>query len=239
VRHHPILALTSLALTSLALTFAAACRPPPYADKPAAADSGATGARKAATAAAAGGAAATLTGAAGKVAEKAGKVAEKAESAAAETGRVAERLVGKAERAEKAVAEKIGDVLERDPYGEGSIRVTRRSAAPEGYTIKGDKDTMRYFTLESPQYASIEAEVWFANEASAQAAGFLRWDAAAGDAPADTGAAAATTVVTGGDTDPVQTRAVITGGDTDASATAARIVDTSGPDRPGKGGAGR
>ena len=41
MRHHPIRTLPSLALTSLALTFAAAaCRQPPYADKPARVDSG-------------------------------------------------------------------------------------------------------------------------------------------------------------------------------------------------------
>ena len=68
-------------------------------------------------------------------------------------------------------------VLEKEPYGAGSTRVSARSAAPAGYTVKGDKDTGRYFTLDSPEYAAIEAEVWFANEASAAKAGFLRWDA--------------------------------------------------------------
>jgi uncharacterized membrane protein ArfC len=74
--------------------------------------------------------------------------------------------------------EDVEDVLEREPYGVGSIRVSARTAAPAGYTIKGDKDTGRYFTVDSPQYASIGAEVWFANEESAEKAGFVRWDAA-------------------------------------------------------------
>ena len=77
---------------------------------------------------------------------------------------------------------KADHVLEKEPYGAGSIRVSARDAAPAGYTIKGDKDTGRYFTLDSPECATIEAEVWFADEASAAKAGFMRWDAE-GDEP--------------------------------------------------------
>ena len=101
--------------------------------------------------------------------------------AAAATGTAA-TLSGAAD----SVAEKVDSVLEKDPYGSGSIRVSSRTAAPLGYTIKGDKDTMRYFTAESPDYEAIEAEVWFANEASAEAAGFLRWDGKGGAASATT-----------------------------------------------------
>lgn len=79
------------------------------------------------------------------------------------------------------------DVLEVGPYGQGSIRVTRRILGPAGYTVKGDKDTGRYFTSDSPDYETTESELWFSNEASAQKAGFLRWDA---DADHDPGRAA-------------------------------------------------
>ncbi len=68
-------------------------------------------------------------------------------------------------------------ILEKEPYGAGSIRVSARAQAPDGYTVKGDKDTGCYFTPDSPQYAATEAEVWFANEDSAAKAGFLHWDA--------------------------------------------------------------
>ncbi len=84
-----------------------------------------------------------------------------------------EKTVETAARDIVAVAD---DILEREPYGVGSIRVSARAAAPVGYTIKGDKDTGRYFTPDGPQYAEIEAEVWFADEESAAKAGFLRWD---------------------------------------------------------------
>jgi uncharacterized protein with LGFP repeats len=72
---------------------------------------------------------------------------------------------------------KVDRVVEKEPYGAGSIRVSARAQAPDGYTIKGDKDTGCYFTPDSPQYAATEAEVWFANEDSAVKAGFLHWDA--------------------------------------------------------------
>ena len=83
--------------------------------------------------------------------------------------------------AEKAAAKVqkaavISNVLEHDPYGAGSIRVTSRFVAPEGYAVKGDKDTGRYFTVDSPEYGDVTAEVWFFDEATARAAGFDKWD---------------------------------------------------------------
>jgi hypothetical protein len=106
-----------------------------------------------------------------------------ATAAAATAVKVATKAVAAAEQVETKIDKietKIDKVLEKEPYGAGSIRVSARTAAPVGYTIKGDKDTGRYFTLDSPDYAAIEAEVWFADERSAQKAGFLRWDAKGG-----------------------------------------------------------
>mgnify|MGYP001220302493 CR=1 FL=1 len=108
--------------------------------------------------------AAKLTAPAEKVAEKVAAKVEKVEKAA-------ESKV----QAAKVQTAKIQNVLEHDPYGEGSIRVVSRFAAPEGYVIKGDKDTGRYFTVDSPEYGDVEAEVWFADEESAKKAGFLHW----------------------------------------------------------------
>jgi hypothetical protein len=147
-----------------------------------------------------------------------------AATAAVATGAVAKKVV---EKVEKVVHDKIDDVLERDPYGAGSIRVTARSAAPAGYTIKGDKDTGRYFTLDSPDYEAIEAEVWFANEASAEKAGFLRWDAEAGTHPVDPGADAAKAIITGGTTTPESAAVVVTGGTTIPAGTSAVILEGS------------
>jgi hypothetical protein len=121
-----------------------------------------------------------------------------ATAAAATAGKVATKAVAAAEQVEKKIDKvetKIDKVLEKEPYGAGSIRVSARTAAPVGYTIKGDKDTGLYFTLDSPEYAEIEAEVWFADERSAQKAGFLRWDAK-GDKNAPVPAAESAAVIT-------------------------------------------
>ncbi len=59
-----------------------------------------------------------------------------------------------------------------------SVRVTKSVEAPKSeYLVKGDEDTMRYFTVDSPDYEKVGAEVWFRDEASAERAGFLRWSA--------------------------------------------------------------
>ena len=144
-----------------------------------------------------------------------------AATAAVATGAVAKKVV------EKVVHDKIDDVLERDPYGSGSIRVTARSAAPAGYTIKGDRDTGRYFTMGSPDYEAIEAEVWFANEPSAEKAGFLRWDAKAGTHPVDPGADAAKIIITGGATTSESAAVVVTGGTTIPAGTSAIVHESS------------
>ncbi|WP_243841484.1 hypothetical protein [Mycobacterium sp. DL592] len=64
-----------------------------------------------------------------------------------------------------------------EPYGTGSIRLAAGAAAPSGFDIKGNEDSMLYHTVESPWYKQTIAEVWFADEPTAQAAGFTRWDA--------------------------------------------------------------
>ena len=69
-------------------------------------------------------------------------------------------------------------LVKDEPYGTGSVRVSKTVAPPRTeYLVKGDEDTMRYFTVESPDYERVEAEVWFQDAASAERAGFLRWDA--------------------------------------------------------------
>ena len=57
-----------------------------------------------------------------------------------------------------------------DPLPDGSM--------PVGYPIKGNADSMLYHTEESPSYRQTKAEVWFATEAAAKAAGFRHWDPA-------------------------------------------------------------
>jgi len=47
-------------------------------------------------------------------------------------------------------------------------------SAPEGFTIKGNENSMKYHTTESPWYEQTVAEVCFKTEADAEAAGFAK-----------------------------------------------------------------
>jgi large subunit ribosomal protein L17 len=58
------------------------------------------------------------------------------------------------------------------PYGEGSAAPLADGGAPEGFDIKGNTDSMKYHTPESPWYDQTVAEVWFATQEAAEAAGF-------------------------------------------------------------------
>ncbi|WP_246956668.1 50S ribosomal protein L4 [Brachybacterium sp. Marseille-Q7125] len=80
----------------------------------------------------------------------------------------AETTAEKAPKAEKKADEKV-----ESPYGEGSAAALADGSAPEGYTIKGNADSMKYHTEDSPWYGRTKAEVWFATEEAAQAAGFV------------------------------------------------------------------
>jgi len=77
------------------------------------------------------------------------------------------------------------------PYGAGSAAPLEDGAAPEGFTVKGNADSMMYHTTESRWYEQTIAEVWFVDAATAEAAGFTapgaaaHDDEAAADAPAD------------------------------------------------------
>lgn len=61
-------------------------------------------------------------------------------------------------------------------YGAGSALPAGNGFGPEGWTIKGNIDSMLFHTRESPGFSRMRPAVWFEDEASAEAAGFLRWD---------------------------------------------------------------
>lgn len=60
------------------------------------------------------------------------------------------------------------------PYGPGSKAPLKSGNAPKGHEIKGNADSMKYHTADSPWYEQTVAEVWFDTEESAQAAGFTK-----------------------------------------------------------------
>ncbi len=61
---------------------------------------------------------------------------------------------------------------EEAPYGEGSHAATEDGTQPEGFPIKGNESSKLYHVPGSPFYERTAAEVWFAGEDAAQAAGF-------------------------------------------------------------------
>lgn len=75
-----------------------------------------------------------------------------------------------------AAAKFTGGKAGKEPYGSGSLRLAAGASAPSGYTIKGNEDSMLYHTPDSPSYKQTIAELWFRDEATAERAGFTRWD---------------------------------------------------------------
>ncbi|NKE09558.1 MULTISPECIES: 50S ribosomal protein L17 [Kocuria] len=61
--------------------------------------------------------------------------------------------------------------VEADEFA-GSAKPLESGDAPEGFTIKGNKQSMKYHVPGSRWYASTKAEVWFDTKANAEASGF-------------------------------------------------------------------
>ncbi|KQY64553.1 sunset domain-containing protein [Nocardioides sp. Root140] len=68
-------------------------------------------------------------------------------------------------------------------HGPGSADPLDGGASPGGaFSIKGNADSMKFHTEESPYFGRTVAEVWFDSEDAARGAGFVRWDEKSGDA---------------------------------------------------------
>lgn len=63
-------------------------------------------------------------------------------------------------------------VVEETSFGPGSAKALADGSAPEGYTIKGNADSMLYHVAGSRYYDSTVAEIWFDSTESAEKAGF-------------------------------------------------------------------
>lgn len=86
---------------------------------------------------------------------------------------VANELVAEKPKAPEAPATGV------DPseYGAGSALPGPDGSGPRGWTVKGNADSMLYYTAEAHGFARAAADVWFESEDAASAAGFTRWDA--------------------------------------------------------------
>ncbi len=85
-----------------------------------------------------------------------------ADTEAIETGEVESAEVDSAEVDDEA------------PYGPGSHAALEDDEEPEGFAIKGNADSMLYHVPGSRSYKQTKAEVWFATEEDAEAAGFSK-----------------------------------------------------------------
>jgi ribosomal protein S2 len=83
-----------------------------------------------------------------------------------------------AEEAPEAPAEvaPVAAVAEGE-YGADSAAPLEDGSAPEGFEVKGNKDSMKFHAPTSPWYARTQAEVWFRTAEAAEAAGFANAEA--------------------------------------------------------------
>jgi large subunit ribosomal protein L17 len=85
---------------------------------------------------------------------------------AAPAAEVVEAPVEVVETEVATVADVDGNADVAEPLEDGS--------APEGFEIKGNKDSMKFHTPASQWYDQTVAEVWFRTEEAAEAAGFVK-----------------------------------------------------------------
>ncbi|MCI9888086.1 50S ribosomal protein L17 [Micrococcales bacterium 31B] len=97
--------------------------------------------------------------------------------------------VAEATAATKKAAETVAPVAApaaaEGPYGAGSAAPLEDGSAPEGFDIKGNADSMKFHTTESPWYKQTVAEVWFNSIEAAEAAGFVNAKAPKAEAAAE------------------------------------------------------
>jgi hypothetical protein len=60
-------------------------------------------------------------------------------------------------------------------YGEGSADAVPHQGPPDGFTIKGNAQSMLFHTPDSPYYGRTKPEVWFRTESDAERAGFTKY----------------------------------------------------------------
>lgn len=59
----------------------------------------------------------------------------------------------------------------------GSAAPTPDGSAPTpDYTVKGSLESMRFHTIESPDFSYTPAEIWFRTATDAESAGFTAWN---------------------------------------------------------------
>jgi large subunit ribosomal protein L4 len=98
--------------------------------------------------------------------------AKVATTAPAQKASKAPAPVEKAEPTADEPAAEAAAAADEMPYGPGSHAPLEDDEQPDGFPIKGNADSMLYHVPGSRFYNQTKAEVWFATEADAEAAGF-------------------------------------------------------------------
>ena len=97
-----------------------------------------------------------------------------ADTEAIETGEVESAEVDEDTDEDTADQDTADEVDDEAPYGPGSHAALEDDEQPEGFAIKGNADSMLYHVPGSRSYNQTKAEVWFATEEDAEAAGFSK-----------------------------------------------------------------
>ncbi|TDO52586.1 hypothetical protein EV643_102425 [Kribbella sp. VKM Ac-2527] len=86
-------------------------------------------------------------------------------------------IEGDGEPADEVQAVAAVDVREvpAGRFGPGSADAVAHQGPPDGFTIKGNAQSMLFHTPDSPYYGRTKPEVWFRTEADAENAGFTKY----------------------------------------------------------------
>ena len=99
--------------------------------------------------------------------------AETATEAPAEVATEIKPLAAEVATEAPAEAETATEAPAEGEFGADSAPATEDGSAPEGFEVKGNKDSMKFHAPSSPWYDRTKAEVWFRTAEAAEAAGFV------------------------------------------------------------------
>lgn len=101
------------------------------------------------------------------------KAVVKGAELAAKRAAASEKPVDESKPAPLAEVEVVEEAPEA-PYGEGSAAALPDDSQPDGFPIKGNKDSMKFHEPDGQWFEQTVAEVWFKTAADAEAAGFVK-----------------------------------------------------------------
>jgi large subunit ribosomal protein L17 len=99
---------------------------------------------------------------------------KEAEAATKRAAKDAKKADKKAEEAKAAEVEATEATEAAAVEFEGGAAPLEDGSAPEGYTVKGNADSMKYHEPDGQWYDQTIAEVWFTSAEDAEAAGFTK-----------------------------------------------------------------